>query len=278
MTTRARGRTQRGVPNTTASTRGRTAPPPSNSGRYVVLLVILLVVFAVAVILLVGGQNTIKKVVVARSGAVGDTYMSDDEIIRASGLKLGDKINELDEIIDVTAQSVNALGYFTFNSLTRTGKHEVTLSVTVRDARAVVNAGGNLVLIDDKGYAMAHLKELPTGNIIYVDGVECSEAKEGRRIVTKRVKQIEDIISIVNAINDMGYRDVFTQLNVQEEHMMYLFTRGNLIVNFYTTQDIERTLELAKAIIDRGYTHGKIIISGNRASYIETQTQVNINE
>lgn len=239
-------------------------------------VLLALIVVAVIAIYFAGGQNKLKSVVVAREGDPNSvSYISDDEIIRASGLKLGDSIGDLEAYEENAAKSISALGYVSLESLTRTGKHEITIRVNVRRALAVLNANGNYVLMDKQGNAMAYLDELPTYNIMYVDGVELTDHRVGRKVVTRRASQIDDIVSIVNAIDRLNYLEVFSQLNVRDAREMYLFTKTNLIVSFYTTDDIERTLELAMGIINEGNTSGKIIVSGDKASFIARETQVN---
>lgn len=120
---------------------------------------LLLILCGLLLLVLTGRQNVLKEVRVVREGAGGVTYISDEEIIRASGLKMGASIGSVDEMSETVARGVNDVGYVSFVSLERSGTTSVTLTVKNRVPCAVISSAGMYTLIDTEGYVMARLSE-----------------------------------------------------------------------------------------------------------------------
>ncbi len=125
---------------------------------------------------------------------------------------------------------------------------------------------GKKMLIDRDGYVITHLDEIPVG-LFYVTGVDPLVHTEGRILATRRASQLDDLLTITKAIEEAGYQNLFTEINVSDENDLRLVTNTEMIVSFYTTDSISKTLELAKGVMDKGNIGGRLKISGNFADY-----------
>ncbi len=234
--------------------------------------ILIVVICCVLILLLTGKQNTIKNVKVQWENRTGQfvTY-TDEDIIRASRIMMGAQMNALYEMQDEAKAGIDALGYVKFEGVERVNRDTIRICVSEREPIALLDASGNLVLIDEDGYVLSHLSSIPTYNVVYVTGAELMSHRDGEKLVTRRSEQLDDILAITNAIRKLGYEKTYSELNVKDSNGFYLITNTNLIVQFYETKDIEKTLMLANGmIVDKGYTTGKVIISGNYASYQPT--------
>ena len=71
---------------------------------------LVLILCGLLLLVLTGRQNVLKEVRVVREGAGGVTYISDEEIIRASGLKMGASIGSVGEMRETVARGGHDVG------------------------------------------------------------------------------------------------------------------------------------------------------------------------
>lgn len=231
-------------------------------------MIYLLLFFGVVLLLVFSGrQNTLKEVRVVREGAGGVAYISDEEIIRASGLKMGASIGAVDEMSEDVERGVNEVGYVSFVSLERSGNTSVTLTVQNRMPCAVISSAGMYTLIDTEGYVMARLSDLPTYEVLSVKGAELTETLPGRMVATKRPSQLRDILKITRAINSCDAMSLISDLVIDNSEYR-LITRPGLLVKFYIDDDLVEMIEIVRAFLNEGKTTGEVIISAGEAAYL----------
>jgi len=187
---------------------------------------------------------------------------------------MGAQVDAIREMEESIKNGVNSTGFVAYDSVERISNREVQLNVRERTPAAVLDAGGNLILMDAEGFVMAHLDKLPTYDVVYVTGCEVLNHQQGELLLTRQSGQLEDILEITGAIRSLGQTGIYSELNVKDSKSFYLVTNTSLIVQFYDADNIETTLQLAKGILDQGKTKGKVIISGNYASYYDVDNSV----
>lgn len=228
---------------------------------------LLLILCGLLLLVLTGRQNVLKEVRVVREGAGGVAYISDEEIIRASGLKMGASIGAVSEMSETVERGVNDVGYVSFVSLERSGTTSVTLTVKNRVPCAVISSAGMYTLIDTEGYVMARLSELPTYEVLNVKGAELTEMLPGRLVATKRPSQFRDILKITRAINSCDAMSLISDL-VIDNNEYRLITRPGLLVKFYIDDDLIEMIDIIRAFLNEGKTTGEVIISAGQAAYL----------
>lgn len=227
----------------------------------------LLILSLVLLFVLTGRQNVLKEVRVVREGEGGVAYISDEEIIRASGLKMGASIDAVDEMLETVERGVNDVGYVSFVSLEHSGPKSVTLTVKNRVPCAVISSAGMYTLIDTEGYVMARLSELPTYEVLNVKGAELTEMLLGRQAATRRPSQFRDILKITRAINSCDAMSLISDL-VIDNNEYRLITRPGLLVKFYIDDDLVEMIGIVRAFLNEGMTSGEVIISAGQAAYL----------
>ena len=240
---------------------------PTHTRNQTPMIVVFVILGVVLLLLLTGRQNVLKEVRVEREGASGVTYVSDEEIIRASGLKMGASITMASEMLETVERGVNDVGYVSFVSLERSGPTSVTLTVKNRVPCAVISSAGMYTLIDTEGYVMARLNELPTYEVLNVKGVELTEMLPGRLATTKRPYQFQNILKITRAINSCDAMSLISDL-VIDNNEYRLITRPGLLVRFYIDDDLYEVIEIVRAFLNEGKTTGEVIISAGQAAYL----------
>lgn len=230
------------------------------------ITLIVLVIACLLVVFMVGGRNRLKDIdVVCLNGEI--TESQKNEIIRASGLKMGARIGSISDVEGAVAEGVNSTGFARFESVARISTGGVQLIVTVRQPIAIVNAGGNYILIDDEGMVMEIRERMPGDSVVYVTGADATNYSKGKKLVLRKENQLKDIIRIASAIKNMGYQATYSELNVKDLRDIYLVTNTNQIIEIFDGKDIEQTLQMVDEIIKSGNVNGKITVSGNYAGY-----------
>lgn len=223
----------------------------------------------VLLVFLLGGRNRLEQVTVERLDG-NYTSITDEEIIRASSLKMGSQIPAIHEIEDSVEKGVNSLGSVRFEDVERIGEKSIRITVSAREPIAVIDSAGTYVLIDKDGVVTDIVKTLPTENLLYVTGCEILTQEKGRRFSVRKQSQLEDIIRITLAIRDGGYSQTYSELNVKDERDIRLITNTSLIVEIYDGTDMENKLMMVDEIIRSGKTTGTIKVSGDYAGYLSS--------
>lgn len=235
-----------------------------------IIAVGVLIAACILVIFLTGGKNRLEEVRINRlPGAY--TEISDAEIIRASGLKMGAQIASIPELTEGVQKGVNGLGCVKFEMIERVSAKCLEITVSAREPIAVIDSAGTYVLIDRDGVVVDIVKSLPTDNILYITGCEILTQEKGREFSVRKKSQLEDIVRIALAVKNGGYTDTYSELNVKNQKDMLLIANTSLIVEIYDGSDIERKLMMADEIIKSGNTTGRIAISGDYAGYAPSE-------
>ena len=232
-----------------------------------VLAIAILLIACVMIVVLTGSKNRLNEVVINR---IPGNYVSvsDEEIIRTSGLKMGAQISSIAEMSKKVESGINSGGKVKFEQMTRVSGRCIEITVSAREPIAVINSAGSYVLIDKDGCVMDILMTLPTDNIVYVTGAEILTQEKGRTFATRKEAQLKAIIDIALAIRNGGYQSTYSELNVKDVKDILLITNTSQIIEIFDGSDIEKKLKIADEIIREGNTKGKISISGNYAGYL----------
>jgi len=229
--------------------------------------VVILAAVCVFLVVLTGNRNRLREV---RINRLPGNYLSvsDDEIIRASGLTMGAQIPSIAEMKEKVENSVNATGIVKFEDIKRVSSQCIEITVSAREAIAVIDSAGNYVLIDKDGYVMDIRTTLPTERIIYVKGTDIQTQEKGRKFVCYDEEKLNAIIEIALAIKNGGFSDTYDELNVKNKNDILLITAGNSqIIEIFDGSNISQKLLMVDELLKSGNTKGRISVSGDYAAY-----------
>ena len=233
-----------------------------------VLSIAVLVVLIALVVVLTGRMNELEAVNVVRVGESGsEQYLSDEDIIRASGLKMGASVSAVDDMTELVERNINELGFVSFVSVERESKNAVRLTVQVRMPVLAVSVGENCAVIDRDGYVIKMTPSLNGLNVLKADGVSLNNPVVGQISVTTPPSQMPEILNIAYAVVDHGYAGMISNLSIYDGTYRFI-TQAGLLVRFYPGDDMDETLQIVKGFVSKGFKTGEVIISGGQASYL----------
>lgn len=245
-----------------------------NNRSTTVLAIAVLVVVIALVVVFTGRMNELETVNVVRVGAVGsEAYLSDEEIIRSSGLKLGASINAIEGMRDVIERNVNELGMVSFVNVERESKNAARLTVNVRMPAIAVSMGASYAVIDRDGYVMKKTPSLEGLNALRVNGLSLINPEVGKLAQTVPASELGEILDVAYAVIDNGFSDMISSLSIYDGSYR-LITESGLLVRFYLGDDMTETLQIVKGFLNEGITTGEVIISGGEASYLPRELNV----
>lgn len=238
-----------------------------NRSSKVLSLAVLAVLIALVVVL-TGRMNELEAVNVVRVGASGsEKYLSDEDIIRASGLKLGASVNAVDDMTELVERNINELGFVSFVSVERESKNAVRLTVQVRMPVLAVSVGENCAVIDRDGYVVKLMPSIEGLNVLKVDGMALNFPEVGKPASTTPASQLREILDIAYVVVDNGYADIISNLSIYDGTYRFI-TQAGLLARFYPGDDMDETLRIVKGFVAKGFKTGEVIISGGQASYL----------
>ena len=201
---------------------------------------------------------------------VGSGSLSAEDVLRVSGIRLGARLNAVDE--EHVRECVESDGRLAFVSLERRLPNRLILTVRQRSRDAVVLQGGKVLVVDSDGYVVEVTDRLPESGIPYVTGLKPSSYQLGRQLDTAdgRVACLKAILEAAKARGASAY---IAEIDVTRTNNLRVITRTGLTVILGDSGNMENKMTwMAGAVADleaRGETTGRLdVASGNKADYL----------
>ena len=212
---------------------------PKKQGRPGALAVVVWLLIITAAALIVG--NTVFAV---RSVSVeGNSTVSDEDVIRASGISMGMSIFAIDS--GAVRDGVNSNRYLNFIGLWRDFPSHVILRVTEHAPHATFKWMGMLYMLDQDGSVLeqtAHF-DIPL-SVPLITGMQVEAARVGSPVVTSVSGQADTIATVLSALSKRGLTESISELNVTSLDNLFLITVDGAQVKLGNAQNIETKLYL----------------------------------
>lgn len=200
---------------------------------------------------------------------VGESVYNDEEIIEASGVKIGQSMfmfNKFASISNIFADCP----YIDTIQMKRTLPDVIQIIVTPCEPIGVVQHGTSNYIIDINGKVLE--ATTPSGvpeNLPIIVGGEPKTAEVGKNIAFSEEETTKALFSVLNTaknndiLKNIGSIDVTKAFNVHFEYM------GRFTVKIGTSEDIERKFKFLGAVVDALGTHerGTIDVSDGTTGY-----------
>jgi cell division septal protein FtsQ len=202
----------------------------------------------------------------------GVKTVSAGDVVRKAGLTLGGSIFAADE--GAVRRNFEHEGLVAFERLERRLPGTLRLIVRERERSAVVNYLGVALVIDENGYVIEQLGEMPSYNLTVVTGVRASSYQVGRRLESDVPLQVDSLLKVVLALNLQEFADRTSELNVADLDNMYLMERGGMMIKIGDDTMLAEKLLWAKSVLDQQlYPQGIFtgildVSSGNSAVHV----------
>ena len=207
----------------------------------------------------------IREVDVAGSGSVPA-----HEAVRLSGIRLGTRMNALDEAL--VESGVEEDGRLAFVSLEKHYPQSVTLNVRERTQDAMIVQAGKVLVLDSDGYVVSIGDHLPQATMPYVTGLRISGYQLGRQLDTAdgRVYAMKAVLEGLKRVNGTGY---VSELDVELLSDLRITTRTGMTVLLGNSNDMLNKLTwMTGALTDleaRGELLGRLdVSSGTKADFL----------
>ena len=225
---------------------------------------ILLLAAALALLL-------VKVVFVVRDvQVVGNGSLSAEDVLRASGIRMGSRLGAVDE--DHVRECVEEDGRMAFVSLERRLPNRLILTVRQRSRDALILQGGKVLVVDSDGYVIEVADRLPEGNIPYVTGMRPATYQQGSQLDATDGR-LACMKAVVEAARARGATPYIAEIDVSSVKNLRVITRTGLTVVLGDSGNMEnKMIWMVGAVADleaRGETTGRLdVASGSKADYL----------
>ena len=221
-----------------------------------------LAIFAVIVVVAVILYSALFQV--RRITVTGNTTISDQEIIRLSGLKTGQSSMTIDD--EAVMRKIEGNRYLRC-TLVDVQWDSVTIHVKERVPAVYINHNGMVVMLDNRGYVLEESLSAYASydNLVKVIGLDVRRCALGQQISLHSSSQMETYTQILVELKAMKGLALLSELDMSSMDSIYLATRDNFYVRLGSEDSIHEKLRAFMITRDRvlqmGYTTGTIDVT-----------------
>ena len=211
--------------------------------------------------------------VVREVRVVGAGELSDSEVVRLSGIRLGTRMSALDEArihLDVESD-----GRLAFVSLEKKLPSQVVLTVRPRTLDALILQAGRILVLDSDAYVVRVSDQLPDAPVLYVTGIKAAYYTLGRQLdlADGRCAAMKAVIEALKAQGATGY---VSELSVADIDDLRIISRTGITVTLGDSGNMDAKIAwMAGALSDleaRGQTSGRLDVSSATKADFMPQT------
>lgn len=171
----------------------------------------------------------------------GNVTISDEEIIRLSGIKPGDNVLTLND--EKICAGIQTNSYLVYNGITRNSFQNIVISVREREPAAYINYCGLIYIIDNRGalLAMSDDTDHPP-ELLRLEGVEIRNAPMGEKIIPTSAERLNLYTTIMLELKAMQAEKQIVELYVSDMDNLYIGTKDGFSVYLGTSQDLHAKL------------------------------------
>ena len=237
--------------------------------------------FVQGIIMLVGIVAVIVLVAIALFGTVfrvhaihvsGNTTVTDEAIIRLSGLKIGQSSMTIDD--EEVMRKIESNRYLRC-TLVDVQWNAVTLHVKERVPAVYINHNGMIVTLDNRGFVLEESLASETGfeSLVKVSGMNVRRCALGQQIALQSASQLEAYTQILVELKAMKGIDLLRELDMSSMDSIYLTTRDDFFVRLGSEDDLHAKLRAflitREKVLQMGYAKGTIDVTDpGRPTYL----------
>lgn len=219
---------------------------------------ILAIVLAVAIVL----YSALFKV--RAITVVGNSTVSSEEIIRLSGLKIGQSSMTIDD--EKVMRKVEGNRYLRC-TLVDVQWDSVIIHVKERTPAVYIKHNGMVIVMDNRGFVLEESLDASAGSegLIQVVGLDIRRCALGQQITLNATSQMETYTQILVEMKAMKGLDLLSELDMTNMDSIYLGTRDGFYVRLGSEDSIHEKLRAflitRDRVLEMGYTGGTIDVT-----------------
>ena len=202
----------------------------------------------------------------------GNTSITAEEIIRLSGLKVGQSSMTIDD--EAVMRKIEGNRYLRC-TLVDVQWDAVTIHVKERTPAVYINHNGMVVTLDNRGYVLE--ESLSSSSVdeglVEVIGLNVRRCALGQQISLTSNTQLETYTQILVELKAMKGIDLLSELDMSSMDSIYLATRDGFYVRLGSEDDIHAKLRAfmitREKVLEMGYSTGTIDVTDpGRPTYL----------
>ena len=236
------------------------------SGATKKFLLIVAIVTAVGAILY-SALFQVRRIVV-----LGNTTIPGQDIVRLSGLKIGQNSLTIDD--ENVMRRIESNRYLRC-TLVDVQWNAVTLHVKERVPAVYINHNGMIVTLDNRGFVLEESLASETGyeSLVKVSGMNVRRCALGQQIALQSANQLEAYTQILVELKAMKGIDLLRELDMSSMDSIYLTTRDDFFVRLGSEDDLHAKLRAflitREKVLQMGYAKGTIDVTDpGRPTYL----------
>lgn len=202
----------------------------------------------------------------------GNTTVTDEAIIRLSGLKVGQSSMTIDD--EEVMRKIGSNRYLRC-TLVDVQWNAVTLHVKERVPAVYINHNGMIVTLDNRGFVLEESLASETGfeSLVKVSGMNVRRCALGQQIALQSDNQLEAYTQILVELKAMKGIDLLRELDMSSMDSIYLTTRDDFFVRLGSEDDLHAKLRAflitREKVLQMGYAKGTIDVTDpGRPTYL----------
>ena len=202
----------------------------------------------------------------------GNTTVTDEAIIRLSGLKVGQSSMTIDD--EEVMRKIESNRYLRC-TLVDVQWNAVTLHVKERVPAVYINHNGMIVTLDNRGFVLEESLASETGyeSLVKVSGMNVRRCALGQQIALQSANQLEAYTQILVELKAMTGIDLLRELDMSSMDSIYLTTRDDFFVRLGSEDDLHAKLRAflitREKVLQMGYAKGTIDVTDpGRPTYL----------
>ena len=194
----------------------------------------------------------------------GEQIISEQEIIRLSGLRVGQSTMTIDD--EQIMRKIESNRYLRC-TLVDVQWDSVVIHVKVRMPAAYINHNGMVVLLDNRGFVLEESLSAYTtyDGLVKVIGLDVRRSALGQQITLNNSTQLETYTQILVELKAMQGLDLLGELDMTSMDSIYLATRDNFYVRLGSEDSIHEKLRAflitRDKVLQMGYGSGTIDVT-----------------
>ena len=201
---------------------------------------------------------------------VGAQSLSEQEVVRLSGIRLGARMDSADEAL--IRSGVEASGTLALVDVQKRYPSTLVLNVRERSRDAVILQAGKILVLDSDGYVVSAGESMPAESVPYVIGLKPSTYRLGQQLnVVDTV--LEAMKVVLETMKAQGATPYASELNVEDVKDIRILTRkGTTVLLGDASNMTAKIVWMSRALQDlesRGESIGRLdVSSGKRGDFL----------
>ncbi|MGI6705320.1 MAG: cell division protein FtsQ/DivIB [Clostridia bacterium] len=235
-------------------------------GRGKGILIIFFLILSVLFLILLGTEIfSIHKITI-----LGNQNIEYNEIVKLSGIELGENIFKLD--LKRVEENLKSNPYIAVEKIERELPDTVILHINEREPRAVIEYMGVYIVMDTHGYILELRNDL--GGISYpiITGMRVTAFLVGQRIRSSDPYQVRILDEVLSPLYTHEVNSMISEINIEDPANIFCISREGILVKIGQATDMDKKILLMKEVLGQlskeGITNGVLdVTAGNCASY-----------